>query len=150
MAVNSDSKKKSGAQAPVPRPRRGSPELTRERIIDGAATLFNQFGSHGTDSSESVQDSQPDVFNKSPNSAPDPVDLPAAYRARYGLHSAPAELSEHLSLLSRWFYSKPRDGEILFRDGSWPYRRILRACGRLLAPTGAPPRRSKKAPQPGK
>ncbi|MGB8580403.1 MAG: TetR/AcrR family transcriptional regulator [Candidatus Sulfotelmatobacter sp.] len=50
MAVNSDLKKKSGARALVPRPRRGSPELTRERIIDGAATLFNQFGYHGTDS----------------------------------------------------------------------------------------------------
>jgi AcrR family transcriptional regulator len=50
MAVNSDLKKKSRAKAQVQRPRRGSPELTRERIIDGAATLFNQFGYNGTDS----------------------------------------------------------------------------------------------------
>jgi AcrR family transcriptional regulator len=33
-----------------PRPRRGSPELTRERIIAAAARLFNRLGYHGTDS----------------------------------------------------------------------------------------------------
>jgi hypothetical protein len=53
---------------------------------------------------------------------------------RYGLREAPPELPEHLLLVARWFYSKPREGEILFRDGDWPYRRILRACARLLAP----------------
>src|SRR5271154_1799592 len=59
---------------------------------------------------------------------------PGDYRARYGLRAAPPELAEHLSLVTRWFYSKPRDGEILFREDEWPYRRILRACGRLLTP----------------
>ncbi len=62
------------------------------------------------------------------------------------------ELEDHLSLLSRWFYSKPRLGEIFFRErtagfsaapqdavnarrnSEWPYRRILRACSRLIAP----------------
>ena len=44
------------------------------------------------------------------------------------------ELAEHLWLLSRWFYSHPREGEIFFREKDWPYRRILRACSRLLAP----------------
>jgi hypothetical protein len=39
-----------------------------------------------------------------------------------------------LWLVARWYYSKPRDGEILFREKDWPYRRILRACSRLLAP----------------
>jgi excinuclease ABC subunit C len=57
---------------------------------------------------------------------------------RYGLRHAPPELTEHLTLVARWFYSKPRDGEILFRDGDWPYRRILRACSRLLAPPETP------------
>ena len=52
---------------------------------------------------------------------------------RFGLHEAPPELSEHLSLIARWFYSNPREGEIFFREADWPYRRILRACGRLLA-----------------
>jgi excinuclease UvrABC nuclease subunit len=67
-------------------------------------------------------------------------------RSQYGLRAAPPNLSEHLSLVSRWFYSKPRDGEILFRTGDWPYRRILRACSRLLNPqerTSPPP----QAPQ---
>jgi len=45
-----------------------------------------------------------------------------------------AELGEHLSLMARWFYSNPRDGEIFFREKDWPYRRILRGCARLLAP----------------
>ncbi len=47
-------------------------------------------------------------------------------------------LTDHLSLLARWFYSKPRVGEIFFREtasgAAWPYRRILRACARVLGP----------------
>jgi len=48
--------------------------------------------------------------------------------------------ADHLSLLARWYYSKPRAGEILYFDtarGGWPYRRIVRACSRLLAGAGA-------------
>jgi excinuclease ABC subunit C len=62
------------------------------------------------------------------------------------------ELEDQLGLFARWFYSKPRAGEIFFREtparsaagdvpdagarrhAEWPYRRILRACSRLLAP----------------
>jgi excinuclease ABC subunit C len=63
------------------------------------------------------------------------------------------DLEDQLSLLARWFYKKPRVGEMFFREGTarnsaaglqdqasarrnseWPYRRILRACSRLLAP----------------
>ena len=44
------------------------------------------------------------------------------------------DLGEHLRLVARWFYSNPREGEIFFREKDWPYRRILRACARLLAP----------------
>jgi len=58
----------------------------------------------------------------------------AAWRGRYGLHAAPPELTEHLAIVARWFYSNPREGEILFREDDWPYRRILRACSRLLSP----------------
>jgi excinuclease UvrABC nuclease subunit len=46
----------------------------------------------------------------------------------------PGELEEHLWLVSRWFYSNPREGEIFFREKDWPYRKILRACARLLQP----------------
>jgi excinuclease ABC subunit C len=55
-------------------------------------------------------------------------------------NSAPveaADLSEHLWLLARWFYSNPRQGEIFFRGNAWPYRRMMRACARLLAPPNA-------------
>jgi len=45
---------------------------------------------------------------------------------------------DHLSLLARWFYGKPRLGEIFFPQPDWPYRRIIRACSRLLAPPPAP------------
>jgi excinuclease ABC subunit C len=60
------------------------------------------------------------------------------WRRHFGLRAAPPGLTDHLALVARWFYSKPREGEILFREGEWPYRRILRACGRLLAPPEAP------------
>ena len=47
-----------------------------------------------------------------------------------------AESEDHLALLARWFYARPRLGEIFFPDAKsdWPFRRILRACSRLLAP----------------
>jgi excinuclease ABC subunit C len=48
--------------------------------------------------------------------------------------SAKGDLGEHLWLAARWYYSNPREGEIFFREKDWPYRRILRACSRLLAP----------------
>jgi excinuclease ABC subunit C len=78
-----------------------------------------------------------------PQTAADSASLAAGageadFRARYGLRAAPVELGEHLALITRWFYSKPREGEILFRAGEWPYRRILRACSRLLAPPARP------------
>ena len=59
------------------------------------------------------------------------------------------DLGDHLSLVSRWFYSKPREGEIFFREKDWPYRRILRACSRLLSPTtGEPEKNPATGPQP--
>ncbi|MCU1241083.1 MAG: hypothetical protein JWO71_1809 [Candidatus Acidoferrum typicum] len=67
----------------------------------------------------------------------------AASQASGGSASAIAPskntLSEHLWLLGRWYYSNPREGEILFRDKDWPYRRILRGCSRLLSPPQAAP-----------
>ena len=55
------------------------------------------------------------------------------------------ELGEHLALISRWFYSNPREGEIFFREKDWPYRKILRACSRLLNPKTAEPPTSEPA-----
>jgi excinuclease ABC subunit C len=49
------------------------------------------------------------------------------------------DLGENLWLVARWYYSNPREGEIFFRAQDWPYRRILRACSRLLAPKRSDP-----------
>ncbi len=62
-----------------------------------------------------------------------------ALRSKYGFAKMAQELPDHLSLLARWFYGKPRDGEIFFREKVWPYRRMLRACARILAPPVAGP-----------
>ena len=67
-------------------------------------------------------------------------------------HAANGDLAENVSLVSRWFYSKPREGEIFFREKDWPYRRILRACSRLLAraegePAKSPAARSRPSPE---
>ena len=48
--------------------------------------------------------------------------------------SLSADLSEHLWLLARWFYSNPREGEIFYKGDAWPYRRMMRACSRILSP----------------
>jgi excinuclease ABC subunit C len=54
--------------------------------------------------------------------------------ANANVRQSAGELGEHLGLLARWFFSSPREGEIFFREKDWPYRRILRACSRLLNP----------------
>jgi excinuclease UvrABC nuclease subunit len=76
--------------------------------------------------------------------------------AAMSVSAAREELSEHLALIARWFYSNPRDGEIFFREKDWPYRKILRACSRLLNPkaaaeptTAAEPAPSGNQPPPG-
>ena len=60
------------------------------------------------------------------------------------------DLAEELSLVSRWFYSNPREGEIFFREKDWPYRRILRACSRLLTPKADGPQTTPNPSQPRK
>jgi len=60
--------------------------------------------------------------------------MAAAPPAHGNPRQSASELGEHLTLLARWFFSNPREGEIFFRDKDWPYRRILRACSRMLAP----------------
>jgi excinuclease UvrABC nuclease subunit len=70
-----------------------------------------------------------------PNVSPNAAEQPDATQTIEALPLSKGELSEHLWLVARWFYSNPRTGEIFFREkNDWPYRRILRACSRLLAP----------------
>jgi len=113
------------------------------------------------------------TINQSPGQSPTPQSLVPSLLAQAGeatggcdlvgrnlsslSPTSPADLSEHLWLLARWFYSNPRQGEIFFRANAWPYRRMMRACARLLAPPEAKPSlpRQNKAsqqdnlPQPG-
>ena len=67
-----------------------------------------------------------------------------------GTRQSATELGEHLSLVARWFYSNPREGEIFFREKDWPYRRILRACSRLLAPKKEEPEPTQPASEQAK
>ncbi len=69
-----------------------------------------------------------------------PRSVETMLRERLESETKPGEnsglLADHLSLLARWFYGKPRTGEIFFREAAsgagWPYRRILRGCARVL------------------
>jgi excinuclease UvrABC nuclease subunit len=98
--------------------------------LEASATVADAADSQAAASSE-ASDSQT-VESATPG-APD-------LKVQFGIRAVPEELPEHLSLLARWFYAKPREGEIFFRDPTWPYRRLLRACARTLTPPTAPPR----------
>jgi excinuclease UvrABC nuclease subunit len=104
-----------------------------------AEPIFLRFGEISSQprSVEAILRQELDEPNELAAGAAERVD--ANPRAHYGLREATPELAEHLLLVARWFYSKPREGEILFREGDWPYRRILRACARLLAPPDQSP-----------
>ncbi len=62
------------------------------------------------------------------------ANLIASMEKQASAHADLATLSDHLSLLRRWYYrpEKQRAGEIFFprEDGSWPIRRILNAATR--------------------
>jgi len=85
---------------------------------------------------QALEPLRPVTAGLGPKAAPD---RDSNWRSHYGLSAAPPELTEHLSIVSRWFHSHPREGEILFRQDDWPYRRILRACRRVLAPPNPSP-----------
>ena len=128
---------------------RGSPEIAR-RIQDLYAVIVQRaaeeqtigvFGVHGGRLAEPFFLHFAEIASQ-PRSAEQIFRdyLESAASAKDG------DLSEDLSLVSRWFYSNPREGEIFFREKDWPYRRILRACSRLLAPAEKEPA---KNPGPG-
>jgi excinuclease UvrABC nuclease subunit len=105
-----------------------------ESILRNQLEAQTGLGSSHDSSPSAAEEQTEDAADHAMQSDP----APNEDRARYGLRTAPPELAEHLSLVARWFYSNPRQGEILFREGEWPYRRILRACSRLLAPPAPP------------
>lgn len=128
---------------------RGRPEITR-RIQDLHAVILQRAAEEQTVGVYAVRGGRMDepFFLRFAEIASQPRSAEQIFRDYL---ESPAkmdngDLAEHLSLVSRWFYSKPREGEIFFREKDWPYRRILRACSRLLAPgTGEP----EKNPTPG-
>ena len=125
---------------------RGQPELARriqnldavilQRTTDDHAAAFFAFHAGrlappfwlkfgDTSKPASAEEIVRDYLESVSNAPPATTDNP---------RQSAAELGEHLTLLARWFFSNPREGEIFFREQDWPYRRILRACSRLLAP----------------
>jgi excinuclease UvrABC nuclease subunit len=106
----------------------------------GDASVTVAQASHSVPSAEPAGSALP-LAPDPPASSPDALKIPAATPVPQ-VPARPAtssERAEHLALIARWFYSKPRQGEILFRDNTWPYRRMVRACSRVLAATPPPP-----------
>lgn len=130
---------------------RGGPELAR-RVTDINAVILQRGAEDQTIGAYAVRGgyiAEPLVVRfaeiaSAPKSAEqlfrDYLEFPSAAEA--GTPTEPRgskDLSEHLWLLARWYYGNEREGEIFFyhesgRPDGWPYRRILRACSRLLAP----------------
>ena len=120
---------------------RGQPEMPR-RLQDLNAVILQRGGEEHSIAAYEVRSgriAEPFVLAFS-QLAGDPRSAEQIFRQHLepsaGQPTAPvaADLSEHLWLLARWFYSNPREGEIFFRANAWPYRRMMRACSRLLAP----------------
>ena len=137
---------------------RGRPELTR-RIQDLDAVILQRAAEEQTIGVFRVLGGRlaEPFFLRFAEIAGQPRSAEQLFREQFESNSAPADgdLGEHLWLVARWFYSNPREGEIFFRERDWPYRRILRACSRLLAPkasepdskqTSTPPRQPEGAP----
>jgi excinuclease ABC subunit C len=77
-----------------------------------------------------LNECQPSAF------APSASSTISALEERVGKTNDLALLSDHLSLLRRWYYrpEKQRIGEIFFanEDGTWPIRKILRGAARSV------------------
>jgi excinuclease UvrABC nuclease subunit len=116
---------------------RGSPELTR-RIQDLNAVILQPAAEDQTIGVYRVAGGKlaEPFFLRFAEIASQPRSAEQIFREHFDAESAATngDLSEHLWLVARWYYSNPREGEIFFREKDWPYRRILRACSRLLAP----------------
>jgi excinuclease ABC subunit C len=115
---------------------RGRPELTR-RIQDLDAVILQRAAEEQTIGVFRVQGGRmaEPFFLRFAEIASQPRSAEHLFREQFESTPAPSngDLGEHLWLIARWFYSNPREGEIFFREKDWPYRRILRACSRLLA-----------------
>jgi len=116
---------------------RGRPELTR-RIQDLDAVILQRTAEDQTIGVFAVRGGRlaEPFFLRFAEIASQPRSAEQVFREYLDREAAFAsgDIGEHLWLVARWYYSNPREGEIFFREKDWPYRRILRACSRLLAP----------------
>jgi len=116
---------------------RGRPELTR-RIQDLDAVILQRAAEDQTIGVFAVRGGRLDepFFLRFREIASQPRSAEQLFRDYLGSAAASAagDIGEHLWMVARWYYSNPREGEIFFREKDWPYRRILRACARLLVP----------------
>ncbi len=116
---------------------RGQPELTR-RIQDLDAVILQRAAEEQTIGVFRVRGGRlaDPFFLRFAEIASQPRSAEHIFREQFESDptAANGDLGEHLWLVAKWFYSNPREGEIFFREKDWPYRRILRACSRLLAP----------------
>jgi hypothetical protein len=116
---------------------RGRPELTR-RIQDLDAVILQPAAEEQTMGVYRVRGGRlaEPFFLRFAEIASQPRSAEQIFREHFEALCGATEgdLGEHLWLVARWYYSNPREGEIFFREKDWPYRRILRACSRLLAP----------------
>jgi excinuclease UvrABC nuclease subunit len=129
---------------------RGRPELTR-RIQDLDAVILQPATEEQTIGVYRINGGRltDPFFLRFAEIAGQPRSAEHIFREQFESQSTASngDLGEHLWLVARWFYSNPREGEIFFREKDWPYRRILRACSRLLAPKTSEPE-SNPAPRP--
>jgi excinuclease UvrABC nuclease subunit len=116
---------------------RGRPELTR-RIQDLDGVILQRTAEEQTIGVYAVRGGRLDepFFLRFAEIASQPRSAEQIFRDYLERQpaSASGDIGEHLWMVARWYYSNPREGEIFFREKDWPYRRILRACSRLLAP----------------
>jgi excinuclease ABC subunit C len=116
---------------------RGRPELTR-RIQDLHAVILQRAAEEQTIGVYPVRGGRlgEPFFLRFAEIASQPRSAEQIFREQFESNPSATngDLGEHLWLLASWYYSNPREGEIFFREKDWPYRRILRACSRLLAP----------------
>ena len=116
---------------------RGRPELTR-RIQDLDAVILQRAAEEQTIGVFRIQGGRlaEPFFLRFAEIASQPRSAEHIFREQFDANSTATggDLGEHLWLVARWYYSNPREGEIFFREKDWPYRRILRACSRLLTP----------------
>jgi AcrR family transcriptional regulator len=147
----------------TPRPRRGSPEQTRERLVAAAASLFNRVGYHGTDSNRIAKEAgySTGVFYKHFKDKRE-IFL-AAYEAwvssewkavatELSAGTNPEVVARRLVMLSIEFHTRWRGLrasllELVFTDAEvrrfyrGQRRRQLDVMGKLRASVGAPVRR---------